>query len=121
MRSEPRQQVIRHVTATFEIPVKEEEIDDDEYGESASASTSVHSADVSPTTEILHARKTKSSQHKAQQQSKRPVREEDDDSYVEEDDEGGESHGHAGSSEEEDDELMMGAEVSGSLSRPMRC
>jgi hypothetical protein len=95
--------------------VKEEEIDADEYAESASASTSVHSADLSPTVEILHARKAKSSQQKARQQSRRSVREEDDDSYVEEEDEGGGSHVHADSSEEEDDELMMGAEVSFSL------
>lgn len=103
--------MIRRVTATFEVPVKEEEIDDDEYVESASASTSVHSADLSPTTEILHALKAKSSQQRARQQSRRSVREKDDDSYVEEE-EDGKSHVHANSSEEEDDELMMGAEVS---------
>src|SRR5882762_2900976 len=109
MRTTPRQQIIRHVTATIEVPVKQEDIDDDEFEESASASGSV---DVSPTAEILRARETKSSQHQARQRSKRSVQADDDDSYVEDDIKGGEAHIYASSSEEDDDELMMGAEVS---------
>jgi hypothetical protein len=125
MRSEPRQQVIRRVTTTFEVPVKEEDIDDEEFEESASASTSVHSADVSPTMAIVHARKAikaMSSHHKLRQRSKRSVQADDDDSYVEDEvDDEDEPHGHGSSSVEEDDELMMGAEVSLILSSPIRC
>jgi len=112
MRSAPRQQVIRRVTTTFEVPVKEEDIDDEELEESASVSAS-GSTDISPTTETLNARRTKSLQHRSRQQSKRSVQaDDDDDSYVEDevDDDDGRAHSRGSSGEEEDDELMMGAE-----------
>jgi hypothetical protein len=110
MRSEPRQQVIRHVTATFEVPVKEEDVDDEEFEGSVSAASSMQSADASPTTKMLDIRKNKSAVHKARQRSKRSTQA-DDDSYVEDEDE--EIHVHPDSSEDDDDdELMMGAEVS---------
>jgi hypothetical protein len=119
IRSEPRQQVIRHVTATFEVPVKEEDVDDEEFEGSASASTSAHSSDVSPTGNRLPAPKTKPSYNKQRNQSKRSVLADDDESYVEDEVDGVEEpHRPASSSEEEDDELMMGTEVSPTLSVP---
>ena len=123
MRSEPRQQVIRRVTATFEVPVKEEDVDDEEFEESASASPSIHSSDVSPIADnIQPALKTKPSHSKPRNQTKRSVLADGDESYVEDEvDDGEEPHRYTSSSEEEDDELMMGAEVSPPLDAPMQC
>lgn len=115
MRSEPRHQVIRRVTATIDVPVKEEEIDEGEYSQSASASASAQvssSADVSPTTEIAQTRKANTPYQVPRRRNKRTVVE-DDDSYGEDKtDAGNRGNSHESSSEEDDDELMMGAEVS---------
>lgn len=116
--SQPRQHVIRRVTATFQIPVKEEEFDADgiDAEDSASASASLEassSAEPSPTTELAPIRIINSVRNKKRR--KRIVPADDDDSYVEEDaaDNAGSAMGARESvSEEEDDELMMGAEVS---------
>jgi len=110
MRSESRQQVIRRVQTTIEIPVKEEDADEEEFQESVSTQpypSSSASAEVSPTADIIHVRKTTKSRR-----SKRSAKPDDDDSYAEEepDDEEGKRGIHGSSSEEDDDELMMGAE-----------
>lgn len=111
MRSESRQQAVRRVQATIEIPVKEEEVDDEELGESISAqpySSSSASVEVSPAADIIHVRKPKT------RQNKRSTKLDDNDSYTEGPDEGERQSMHSSSSEDED-ELMMGAEVGSCL------
>lgn len=116
IRSEPRQhsQVIRHVTATIDVPVKQEEMDEDETYDQPSASASLQassSAEMSPTVEAAHIRKANHNQSRRQQKKPAPPVNEDDtgssgEEYAEED-------AHESSSlEDDDDELMMGAEVS---------
>ena len=108
-RSEPHQhsQVIRHVTATIDMPVKQEQMEEDESYVQPSPSSTV----MSPTVETARLRKANHNQSRRKQKKPAlPVNDDDTGSsgeeYVEDD-----AHGSS-SQEDDDDELMMGVEVS---------
>ena len=122
-RSKPHQhsQVIRHVTATIDVPVKQEQMDEDEFYAQPSASVSLQassSAEMSPTVETAPLRKANHNQsHRQQKKPASPVNADDTGSSGEE--YVGENTHESSSQEDDDDELMMGVEVSASFTYRM--
>ena len=107
---EPRQQIIRRVTATFQTHVKEEEMDEEDMDEFVSASASAGPSS-SAEAEASHGGRPAGARNKIRL-SKRSVQEDEDDSYEEDEDIRGVRKGKAlpsssGTDDEDEDELNL--------------
>ncbi|KAF7980478.1 hypothetical protein HWV62_37960 [Athelia sp. TMB] len=107
---EPRQQIIRRVTATFQTHVKEEDMDEEGIDGFASASASVGPSS-SAEAEASHGGTATGARNKIRL-SKRSVQEDEDDSYEEDEDIRAVRKGKAlpsssGTDDEDEDELNL--------------